>query len=77
VAATKQAAPRPPAVVTASKPAAQSIVRTAEPKPAAVPSRTVANAQAQAKPAAQAEQPLAGAQPVVQSNAFDSRFSFR
>lgn len=76
VAATKQTAPRPPAVITASKPAAQG-VRTAEPKPAAVPSRTVANAQAQAKPAAQAEQPIAGAQPVVQSNAFDSRFSFR
>ncbi len=71
---TRHAGPRPSVAIAAGKPAAKD-VRAAEAKPVAA-SRT-ANAQAQAKPAAPSDQAMNGAQPVVQSNGFDNRFSFR
>jgi murein L,D-transpeptidase YafK len=87
-AAKPQVATRPPAVITAGKPAAANGIRTAEPKPAAPfnpAPKAVAQAQAKSVAAAQpaasdqpaADQPLAGAQPVVPSRSFESRFSSR
>ena len=66
-------AARPPAAVPA-KPAGAKELRLAEPKQTAP--KSSANAQAEMPPA-KPDQTMAGAQPVVSSNSFDSRFSFR
>jgi hypothetical protein len=82
--AAKSPAVARPASVVASKPAAPAPakdIRTADAKPAPAPAaRPVASAQAQPKPTttasnAPADQPMAGAQPIVSTNSFENRWT--